>query len=95
MNLTPGKETTEHGALQSAQKWIRIGSGIVLAIITSLLSSGLIPPDSVWIAVLSLIATVAAAITGETFVAGHYIKGRSIVKASAAQGVPPENPPQN
>lgn len=97
--VTPGKDTTEHSTAQSAQKWIRLGAGIVLALVTALLSAGVVPADSAWIAVLTMLGTVAAAITGETFVAGKYIGGRSMVKAHASQAealkANPPKPPQN
>jgi len=88
--------------MKSAQVWIRLAAGIVLSIVTALLSSGIIPQDSAWIAILGVLGTIAGYITGEVFVASKYSAGRSAIKVeqlalaraeALANGAKNANPP--
>jgi membrane protein YdbS with pleckstrin-like domain len=96
---TLGNKTSEHDLVKDAQKWIRIAAGLVSAIAASLLASGVIPEDSAWIAVLTLVVTVTGAITGEVVLANNYAGKRSALKIAnarlaAAEKMARVNPPK-
>jgi len=91
---TPGNETSEHDAMKKAQVWIRMAAGLLLVIATSVLGAGVLPPDSAWVAVFTMIASIAGVITGEVYTAKNYIQSRTAIKvAKVARGAAPANPP--
>jgi len=89
---TPGTETSEHDAMKKAQVWIRMAAGLLLVIATSVLGAGVLPADSAWVAVLTMVASVAGVITGEVYTAKNYIQSRTAIKVAKAAGAQAVNP---
>jgi uncharacterized membrane protein len=96
--LKPGRETSELAAVKQAQIWITFAATIIVAIAGGLLQTGAIPPDSAWVAILTMIVTVLGGITGVTMSTGSYVASRTALKiAQTNNGTPnggaSQNPP--
>lgn len=88
---SPGSGTSENKGVESTKKWIRIAAGLVVAVATALLGAGVIPADSAWIAVLTMLVSVGGAIGGEASVTNRYTHARTALKLAKLDS---ENPPQ-
>lgn len=89
----PGVETSEHAALKQAQVWIRFAAGVIVAVASGLLATGVIPGESAWASMLSILVAVATAIGGEVIAAKNYTQARTALKIAQLAGGKPENPP--
>lgn len=81
----PGELTTEHAGMKKTQFWIKTGAGLLLTLVTALLASGVIPPDSSWAGVLGMVVTVLGAAGFKASVQNNYNNGRSRVKVAEAK----------
>jgi hypothetical protein len=81
--MTPGRETSEHDAMQAARVWIRFATAVVSSVATALLATGVIPPDSAWIGILTLLGSLGTMVVGEVAAARNYTASRTAVKEAA------------
>ena len=90
---TPGTETSEHDAMKKAQVWIRFAAAVIAAAATALLATGVIPPESAWVGILTMLGALAATVGGEVATAKNYTMSRTAIKAAKVAGQP-GNPTQ-
>jgi len=90
--LTPGAKTSEFDAMKTAQIWIRFAAAIVAATATALLATGVIPPESAWVGILTMLGSVAALVGGEVATAKNYTNSRTALKAAQLMGETKPNP---
>ena len=94
---SPGAQTSEHAAMKTAQIWIRFAAAIIASIATALLATGVIPPESSWVGILGMLASVGAMVAGEVATAKNYTASRTAVKiateAAKAGTANPTPPP--